>query len=85
MAADRAGAILTSRPSALAAALTKTSGDIAATPTRDLRTAEAFNAFFFAPAVPRGLSLSSLMSTHPTLKKRLDQFAELSTELGEGR
>lgn len=83
LAADRAGAILTGRPSALASALTKVSGDIAATPTRDLRTAEAFNAFFFAPALPPGLSLSSLMSTHPTLQKRLDQLAGLSTELGE--
>lgn len=83
LAADRAGAILTGRPSVLAAALTKVSGDIAATPTRDLRTAEAVNAFFFAPAVPAGLSLSSLMSTHPSLQKRLDQLAELSTQLGE--
>ncbi|NMH99181.1 zinc metalloprotease HtpX [Pseudonocardia acidicola] len=83
LAADRAGAILTGHPSALASALTKVSGDIAAIPTRDLRTAEAFNAFFFAPALGRGVSLSSLMSTHPTLQQRLDQLARLSTELGE--
>jgi heat shock protein HtpX len=81
LAADRAGAMLTGRPSALASALTKVSGDIAAIPTRDLRTAEAFNAFFFAPALAPGLSLSSLMSTHPSLEQRLDQLAALSTEL----
>jgi len=81
LAADRAGAMLTGRPSALASALTKVSGDIAAIPTRDLRTAEAFNAFFFAPALAPGLSLSSLMSTHPSLEQRLDQLAALATEL----
>jgi heat shock protein HtpX len=37
LAADRAGAMLTGRPSALAAALTKVSADIARIPTRDLR------------------------------------------------
>ncbi|GAA3857384.1 zinc metalloprotease HtpX [Amycolatopsis tucumanensis] len=83
LAADRAGAILTGRPSALASALTKVSGDIARIPTRDLRTAQAFNAFFFAPALGSGVSLSSLLSTHPTLQRRLDQLATLSTELGE--
>lgn len=81
LAADRAGAILTGRPSALASALTKVSGEISRIPTRDLRAAEPFNAFFFAPALAPGLSLSSLMSTHPTLQKRLDQLAGLSTEL----
>jgi heat shock protein HtpX len=83
LAADRAGAVLTGRPSALASALTKVSGDIAAIPTRDLRTAQAFNAFFFAPALGRGVSLAGLMSTHPTLQQRLDRLARLSTELGE--
>jgi len=81
LAADRAGAMLTGRPSALASALTKVSGEISRIPTRDLRAAEAFNAFFFAPALAPGLSLSSLMSTHPTLQQRLDQLAGLSTEL----
>ncbi|MGW5723406.1 zinc metalloprotease HtpX [Amycolatopsis sp. NPDC003865] len=83
LAADRAGAMLTGRPSALASALTKVSGDIKRIPTRDLRTAEAFNAFFFAPALGAGTSLSSLLSTHPSLERRLDQLASLSTQLGE--
>ncbi len=43
-------------------------------PSRDLREAEPFNAFFFAPAVAPGFSLSSLFSTHPPLEKRLDQL-----------
>jgi heat shock protein HtpX len=83
LAADRAGAMLTGRPSALASALTKVSAQMSRIPTRDLRTAEAFNAFFFAPALSSGFSLSSLFSTHPSLERRLDQLADLSTQLGE--
>ncbi len=83
LAADRAGAILTGRPSALASALVKVSGDIRRIPTRDLRTAQAFSAFFFAPALGAQPSLSNLLSTHPTLDKRLDQLARISNELGE--
>ncbi|MEU7141666.1 zinc metalloprotease HtpX [Nocardia sp. NPDC046473] len=82
LAADRAGAILTGSPSALASALTKISGDIARIPSRDLRSEQAFNAFFFAPALGAGPSLSTLLSTHPSLEQRLDQLAELSSELG---
>lgn len=83
LAADRAGAILTGRPSALASALTKVTGEISRIPTRDLRTAQAFNAFFFAPALGSGPSLANLLATHPTLERRLDRLATLSTELGE--
>jgi heat shock protein HtpX len=83
LAADRAGAIITGRPSALASALTKVSDDMRRIPTRDLRTAQAFNAFFFAPAVGARASLSTLLSTHPSLQQRLDQLGALSTELGE--
>ena len=82
LAADRAGAMLTGRPSTLASALTKISGDIARIPSRDLRQARAFNAFFFAPALS-GKSVSSLFSTHPPLETRLDRLGALSRELGE--
>ncbi|MFF0264321.1 zinc metalloprotease HtpX [Kribbella sp. NPDC004536] len=82
LAADRAGAMLTGRPSTLASALTKISGDIARIPSRDLRSAQAFNAFFFAPALS-GKSVSSLFSTHPSLETRLDRLGALSRELGE--
>ncbi len=83
LSADRSGAILTGRPSALASALTKVSGDIARIPTRDLRQSEAFNAFFFAPALAPGFSLTSLFATHPPLDRRLDQLAGLSRQLGQ--
>lgn len=82
LSADRSGAILTGRPAALAAALTKISGDMARIPTRDLRQAEAFNAFLFTPAIARGFSLSSIFSTHPSLERRLDQLGELSRAYG---
>jgi heat shock protein HtpX len=80
LAADRAGAMLTGRPSALASALTKISGDMGKIPTRDLRAAEAFNAFFFAPAIGTRASLSTLLSTHPSLQRRIDQLAALSAQ-----
>jgi heat shock protein HtpX len=83
LSADRSGALLTGRPSALASALQKVTGDIARIPTRDLRAAEAFNAFFFSPALANGFSISSLFSTHPSLEKRLAQLAKISAELGQ--
>ena len=85
LSADRSGALLTVRPSALASALQKVTGAMGQIPTRDLRAAEAFNAFFFTPALAKGASLSSLFSTHPSLERRLQQLSEISRELGEGR
>ena len=83
LAADRAAAHLTARPSALSSALTKISGDMARIPTRDLRQVEPFNAFFFAPALARGgFSLGSLLSTHPPVERRLAQLAEISRRIG---
>jgi heat shock protein HtpX len=81
LSADRAAAQLTGRPSALASALTKISGEMARVPTEDLREAEPFNAFFFAPALASGFSFSSLFSTHPPLERRLSQLARMSGEL----
>jgi heat shock protein HtpX len=83
LAADRSSAILTGRPSALASALTKVSGDMARIPTRDLRQAEAFNAFFLVPALAPGFSLSSLFATHPPLERRIDQLGRIARELGQ--
>jgi heat shock protein HtpX len=83
LSADRSGALLTGRPSALASALQKVTGDMSRIPTRDLRSAEAFNAFFFTPALSNGFSISSLFSTHPSLEKRLEQLAKLSNQLGQ--
>jgi heat shock protein HtpX len=84
LSADRSAAVLTGRPSALASALTKVTGEMARIPTRDLRAAEPFNAFYFAPAFSKGFSLSTLFSTHPSLDKRLEQLASISAQLGRG-
>ena len=86
LAADRSGAILIGRPSVLASALVKVTGEMSRIPTRDLRKAEAFNAFFFTPAltqVRNGISISTLFSTHPTLERRLAQLAQLEAQLGQ--
>ncbi|MEU9592528.1 zinc metalloprotease HtpX [Streptomyces sp. NPDC048193] len=83
LAADRAAALLTGRPSALASALTKVTGDIARIPTKDLRTAQAFNAFYFTPAFGAEPGLGRLFATHPSLEQRLDQLGRISGELGE--
>ena len=82
LSADRCGAYLTGKPSKLSSALVKISGDMARIPNRDLRQAEGLNAFFFAPAISRE-SIGSLMSTHPSLEKRLDQLAKVSADLSE--
>ena len=83
LAADRAGALLTGQPSALASALTKVSGAMSAIPTRDLRQAQPLSAFYFAPALKPGqASLSTIFSTHPSLERRLHQLSEISAQLG---
>ena len=81
LCADRSGAYLTQKPSALASALTKITGEIAAIPQRDLRSAQTMNAVFIAPAIS-GASLKTLTSTHPSLEERLEQLAKVAAELG---
>ena len=81
MCADRAGAYLTMKPAALASALQKITGEMATIPTKDLRASKAMNAFFIAPAL-RGVSMSTITSTHPSLEQRLEQLARIQAELG---
>ncbi|MGH9070135.1 MAG: zinc metalloprotease HtpX [Acidimicrobiales bacterium] len=82
LSADRSGATLTGRPMTLASALVKVTGAISKIPTRDLRSAQAFNAFFFTPALTNGTSLANLLSTHPSLERRLEQLNRMEAELG---
>jgi len=82
LCADRAGAFLTQKPSALASALTKISGEIASIPNKDLRASQSMNAFFIAPAIS-GMTLRTITSTHPSLEQRLEQLAKISAELGK--
>jgi heat shock protein HtpX len=91
LAADRSGALLIGRPSLLASALVKITGEMGRIPTRDLRAAEPFNAFFFTPAVANGatqgggggFSFGNLFRTHPTLERRLAQLDSLEHQLGQ--
>ena len=88
---DRSGALLIGRPSLLASALVKITGEMGSIPTKDLRAAEPFNAFFFTPAVANGaaqgqgggFSFGNLFRTHPTLEKRLAQLDSLERQLGQ--
>ncbi len=91
LAADRSGALLIGRPSLLASALVKITGEMGRIPTKDLRSAEPFNAFFFTPAVASGdaqgagggFSFGNLFRTHPTLERRLAQLDALEHQLGQ--
>jgi heat shock protein HtpX len=82
LCADRPGAFLTQKPSALASALTKISSEVAAIPSKDLREVQSMNAFFIAPAVS-GMTFRTLTSTHPSLEQRLEQLAKVAAELGK--
>jgi heat shock protein HtpX len=84
LAADRAGAHLTGNPMALASALQKITGDMAKIPQQDLRAAEPYNAFYFAPALTRQ-SLMSLLATHPSTEKRIEQLVKISNQLGSNQ
>jgi heat shock protein HtpX len=80
LAADRSGAILIGKPSVLASALVRITGEMSRIPNADLRRVEGMNAFFFTPAFAKG-SAAALFSTHPTLERRLAQLQELEREM----
>jgi heat shock protein HtpX len=80
LCADRSGAYLTMKPRALATALQKIAGGMNAIPTADLRASSAMNAFFITPAI-KGVGLSQLTSTHPSLEQRLEQLARIEADL----
>ncbi|CAB1130148.1 Protease HtpX homolog [Candidatus Hydrogenisulfobacillus filiaventi] len=83
-AADRGSAILIGHPAHLASALTKIERGVAHTPDRDLRQAEAFNAFFIFPALRRN-SLMELFATHPSIEHRLRYLEKLQQEMEKRR
>ena len=80
-AADRGAAIITGAPAQLASALATISGTMSRVPTRDLRAAEGMNAFFIVPAISRGFSLSSLVSTHPPVELRIDRLMAMQAAM----
>ena len=78
-AADRGGALITGRPSALASALMKIDGRMDRVPQEDLREQSEMNAFFILPA--KGGTITKLFSTHPSTEKRVDRLRDLEREL----
>ncbi|HVP02710.1 MAG TPA: zinc metalloprotease HtpX [Solirubrobacteraceae bacterium] len=79
-AADRGAAVLTGRPSALASALLKISGQMQRTPQQDLRAHPEMNAFYIFPTRAKD-SLMSVFATHPPLEQRLARLADMEAEL----
>ncbi|MBX5440366.1 MAG: zinc metalloprotease HtpX [Solirubrobacteraceae bacterium] len=79
-AADRGAAVLTGRPSALASALLKISGQMQRVPQRDLRAAQEMNAFFIIPASAKS-SIANLFSTHPPVEQRIARLQRLEQQL----
>ncbi|NHN46110.1 zinc metalloprotease HtpX [Halostella sp. JP-L12] len=78
-AADRGGATITGRPSALANALLKISGEMDNIPTRDMRDEAEMNAFFIIP-ISKGM-ISRLFSTHPPTEKRVERLRDLERQM----
>jgi heat shock protein HtpX len=78
-AADRGGAVITGKPSALASALLKISGKMDQVPKEDLREQAEMNAFFIIPI--RSGFIGRLFSTHPSTEKRVEKLRELEREL----
>jgi heat shock protein HtpX len=81
-AADRGGASITGKPSALATALMKIDGRMDKVPKEDLRDQAEMNAFFIIP-IKSGV-VGKLFSTHPSTEKRIERLQDLEREL-EGR
>ncbi|WP_144904817.1 zinc metalloprotease HtpX [Halobellus captivus] len=78
-AADRGGALITGRPSALASALLKIDGRMDKVPKEDLREQSEMNAFFIVPL--KSDVIGRLFSTHPATEKRVDRLRDLEREL----
>jgi heat shock protein HtpX len=79
LVADRDAALLTGRPSALASALMKVTGEGARIPHGDLRAVAGMNAFFIVPAGAR--AALRLLATHPPVEARVAALQQLEREL----
>lgn len=79
-AADRGAALTTGRPSALASALMRISGQMQRIPEQDLRTAGQMNAFFIVPTSVKS-AMHTIFSTHPPMEKRIQRLEQLEAQL----
>ncbi|MFC7082063.1 zinc metalloprotease HtpX [Halorussus caseinilyticus] len=78
-AADRGGATITGKPSALASALMTIDGDMSKVPKKDIREQSEMNAFFIIPI--KGDFIGKVFSTHPSTEKRVERLRELEREM----
>jgi heat shock protein HtpX len=79
-AADRGAAIITARPSALAAALMKISSGMHQIPQKDLRASSELAAFYIFPPGAKK-AIGGLFSTHPPMEKRIAALERLEAQL----
>ncbi|MFB6155851.1 MAG: zinc metalloprotease HtpX [Haloferacaceae archaeon] len=78
-AADRGGAAITGKPSALASALLTIDGRMDRVPKEDLRDQSEMNAFFIIPV--KSDFIGKLFSTHPSTERRVERLRELEREM----
>jgi heat shock protein HtpX len=71
---------MTGKPSKLASALLKISGQMRRMPTRDLREVEGMNHFFIVPALS-GDAFVSIFSTHPPIDQRIKKLMEMEAAM----
>jgi heat shock protein HtpX len=77
--ADRGGAAITGKPSALASALLTISGGMDRVPKEDLREQSEMNAFFVIPI--KSDFVGRIFSTHPPTEKRVERLREMAGEM----
>ncbi|WP_276299687.1 zinc metalloprotease HtpX [Halorussus lipolyticus] len=78
-AADRGGATITGKPSALASALMTIDGNMSKVPKEDIREQSEMNAFFIIPI--RGDFIGKVFSTHPSTEARVERLRQLEREM----
>ncbi|WP_247005607.1 zinc metalloprotease HtpX [Halorientalis litorea] len=78
-AADRGGAMITGRPSALASALLKIDGRMDKIPQEDMREQAEMNAFFIIP-IKSGF-IGKLARTHPQTERRVERLRAMEREM----
>jgi len=78
-AADRGGAMITGRPSALASALMKIDGRMDKVPQEDMREQAEMNAFFIIP-IKSGF-VGKIARTHPSTERRVERLQAMEREM----
>ena len=78
-AADRGAAVITGRPSALASALMRISGQMDRIPAQDARAQEMAAFYIFPPRVKS--AIGGIFATHPPMEKRIAALQRLETQL----